>query len=115
GFPPPGQILPPFVQDQLKLTPEQKKEMEALQKEVDARLDKMMTEEQRKQFKAMRERPPGSMGGPPGGAPGGGVVIRGPGPGGMFRSYRYPADYAGLAGKDLKPGKKLEEVVNEKK
>jgi hypothetical protein len=65
--------------------------------------------------------PPGGdagAGGPPGGPPGGGRG--GPGgrgfggpPGGLFRSYRYAADYAGLAGKELKPGRKLEEVANE--
>lgn len=59
----PGQVLSTNVQDQLRLTPEQKKELEAIQAEVDARLEKMMTEEQRKQFKEMKERRPG--GGPP--------------------------------------------------
>lgn len=59
-----GQILPSFVQDQLKLTDVQKKELEALQKDVDAKLDKILTEEQRKQLKQMKERGPG-MGGFP--------------------------------------------------
>jgi hypothetical protein len=59
----PGQVLSTNVQEQLKLTPEQKKELEAIQAEVDARLEKMMTEEQRKQFKEMKDRRPG--GGPP--------------------------------------------------
>jgi hypothetical protein len=97
-----GQVLPPPAQDQLKFTPEQKKQLEEFQKEIDARLDKMMTEEQRKQFKAMREPPAPPRRG-------------GPGPGGLFRSYRFAADHPGLAGKDLKPGKKLEEIVLEKK
>jgi hypothetical protein len=59
----PGQVLSTGVQDQLKLTPEQKKELEAIQTEVDARLEKMLTEEQRKQFKEMKDRRPG--GAPP--------------------------------------------------
>lgn len=55
--------------------------------------------------------PPGGgpgRGGPPGmGGPGG----PGGGPGGIFRSYRYAADYPGLAGRTLTPGKKLDEVA----
>ena len=48
-----------------------------------------------------RDGPPGF--GPPPGGPGG--------PGGMFRSYRYAADYPGLEGKDLTPGQTLSEVA----
>jgi outer membrane protein assembly factor BamB len=70
GFAPPGQILPPFLQDRLNLTAEQKKQLEALQKEVDGKLDKLLTDEQRKQYKEMRERfGRGGRGGP--GGPGG--------------------------------------------
>jgi hypothetical protein len=38
-------------------------------------------------------------------------MFRGP-PGGasLFRAYKYAADYPGLAGRDLKPGKTVEEV-----
>jgi hypothetical protein len=76
GFPAPGAILPPFVQDFLELTPVQKKELDALQKEADAQLDALLTPEQRKQWQAMRAGgPPGGPGGPgggPGGPPGGG-------------------------------------------
>ncbi len=75
GFGPPfapGQILPPFLQERLKLTDEQKKQLEELQKEVQGKLDKILTEEQRTQLKEMR-RGFGSRGpgGPPGGGPGG--------------------------------------------
>src|SRR5271166_3432401 len=69
--PQPGQILPAFMQDQLRLTPEQKKQVEELQKEVDAKLAKILTEDQKKQMKEPR---PGGFGpggpggfGPPGG------------------------------------------------
>jgi len=100
AFPPPGTLLPTFLQDQLKLTPEQKKQVDHLQKEIDEQLDKIMTEEQRKQWKDMRTRGPG----------GPGIVIAGPGPGGLFRSYRIAADHPALAGKELKPGPKIEEL-----
>jgi spore coat protein CotH len=63
GPPPqPGQILQPPVQNQLRLTAEQKKQLEELQKEADAQLDQILTEDQKKQLKAMRQGP----GGPPG-------------------------------------------------
>lgn len=71
----------------------------------------------RKQFP---ERPPRRLGGgrgpggdrPPGGRPPGG----GPGPGrgaqnSVFRAYRYGPDYAGLDGKDLSPGRTIEETL----
>ncbi len=65
----PGQVLPPARQDELKLTAEQKKQVEELQKEVDARLDKLLTAEQKKQ---LQEMPLGFGGGRPGGfGPGG--------------------------------------------
>jgi hypothetical protein len=63
GPPRPGQILPPFLQEQLKLTDKQKKQVEELQKEVDARLAKILTDEQKKQLKELRER--FGRGGPP--------------------------------------------------
>jgi hypothetical protein len=55
----PGTVLSTNIQTQLKLTDDQKKELELIQKEVDAKLDKMLTEEQRKQLKEMRDRQPG--------------------------------------------------------
>ena len=79
GFrgPPPGVIIPPPVQDTLQLTDAQKKELEAIQKEVDEKLEKLMTEEQKKAFKELKDRGPGGGFGPPGGGfpggPGGGM------------------------------------------
>jgi Spy/CpxP family protein refolding chaperone len=109
GSPPqPGQILSPSQQASLKLMPEAKKQLQDLQKEADAKLDKLLTADQKKQFKDMRAGPgrggPGGFGpgGPGGFAPGGGSAL--------FRAYRYAPDYAGLVGKDLKPGKTVEEV-----
>jgi EF hand len=66
GPPEPGQILPGFLQDRLKLSDEQKRQVADLQKEVDARLDKILTGEQKRMLKEMRQRVPGGFG-PPGG------------------------------------------------
>jgi Spy/CpxP family protein refolding chaperone len=74
--PAPGQVLSPFIQDELKLTPEQKKQVAELQKDIDARLVKILTSEQKKSLQDMRPGPGGFGGfggfGPPGGFPGGG-------------------------------------------
>ena len=52
GPPPqPGQVLPSFVQDTLKMTDEQKKQLEEFQKEVTGKLDKVLTADQQKQLK----------------------------------------------------------------
>jgi hypothetical protein len=72
GPPQPGQILPPMLRQRLAITPQQEKEIDALQKEVDAKLEKLLSAEQRQQLKDMRERGPGGFGPPPGGGgPGG--------------------------------------------
>lgn len=57
GRPQPGILMPPPVQDQLKLTGEQKAQLEKLQKDVDARLEKLLTEEQRKMLQEMKQGP----------------------------------------------------------
>ena len=81
-FPRPGEILPGFLQDQLKLTAEQKKKLGELQKGVDADLAKVLTAEQKKSLNEIRDKGPFGFGPPgfgppgaempPGGAPGGG-------------------------------------------
>ncbi len=74
GPPRPGQILPPFLRDQLNLTDTQMKKVDALQKEVDSKLDKILTDAQKKQLNEMRKGrggPPGGFGGPPPGGPDG--------------------------------------------
>jgi hypothetical protein len=97
----PGKILSPPQQDALKLTSEQKKQLEMIQKGVDAMLDQLLTEEQRKRLKTMQGpiiiAAPGNRGGPPGGSP-------------LFRARRYAVNFSGFAGKDLTPGKTLEEM-----
>jgi hypothetical protein len=123
AMPSPGQIMSVSTQVALKPTPEQKKQLADIQKEVDAKLDKVLSEEQKQQLKQMRDD--FTRGGPPGGPPGN-VMFAGPpgggprgpgGPGGgppggsaVFRAYRYGPDYPGLAGRDLKPGKTVEEL-----
>src|SRR5205085_3730429 len=70
GFPQPGQIMSASVQERLNLAAAQKKQMEELQKEVDSKLEKILTDEQKKQLKDMREGfgrgAPGGRGGPGG-------------------------------------------------
>ena len=62
GMPPqPGQVLPPMLQDMLNLTADQKSQIADLQKEVTARLAKILTPEQLKKL----QTPPGPRGGPP--------------------------------------------------
>jgi hypothetical protein len=77
GPPRPGQILPPFLQDRLKLTAEQKKQLDELQKEIDTKLATILTAEQKKQLKDMRPGP--GRGGPGGRGGRGGPDDRGPG------------------------------------
>lgn len=66
----PGELFPPFAQQMLRMTDEQKKSLEKVQKDVDDRLAKLLTPEQNKQLQEMRERGPGGFG-PPGFGPGG--------------------------------------------
>jgi Arylsulfotransferase (ASST) len=122
-LPPAGLLLSSAVQDRLKLSDEQKKQTADLQKTVDEKLAAILKEDQKKQIKRMQDMakgfaagPPGPPpGGPPGGLPGfgppGGFPGFGPpGGGGLFRAPRYAADFPGLKGKELKPGKTVEEL-----
>ena len=61
-----GKVLPPFARDELNLTADQQKQLADLEKEVKAKLEKILTAEQKKTLEEMR--PPG----PPPGGPGGG-------------------------------------------
>jgi hypothetical protein len=112
-----GQLLAPRMEERLKLTEDQKKQVAELQKDADTRLDALLRDDQKKQFQQIRDfaknfkGPPGGgpMGGPPGGGPGGGFPGFG-GPGaGLFRAPRYGTDYAGLAGRTLTAGRTIEE------
>jgi hypothetical protein len=102
--PQPGVILSAGQQDTLKLSAAQKKRMAEIQKEIDAQLDTLLTEDQKRQLQAMRRSPanlrPAGPGGPdrdrPSGTP-------------LFRAYRYPIDYPAFAGRRLTPGQRLED------
>jgi hypothetical protein len=55
----------------LNLTDDQKKKLQALQKDVDARLARILTDDQEKQLAQMRERRPRGFGPPDGPGPNG--------------------------------------------
>jgi Spy/CpxP family protein refolding chaperone len=71
-------VLPPFVQDKLNLTDDQKKQIEELEKQTKAKLDSILTDDQKQKLKDMRSqfgrggRGPGGQGGPGAGHPPGG-------------------------------------------
>ena len=67
----PGQILSAGTQDRLKLTDEQKKQLEELQKEVDGKLEKLLADDQNKQLKDLRDAAGRGTGGRRGRTPGG--------------------------------------------
>ena len=108
GGPPPQlqviQVLPAPLRLRLKLTDEQKKELEALQKTSRDKLDAILTGEQHEELKKTLA---GMVNAWAGGAGGGGPPRL---ENAVFRSYRYPANYSGLQGKDLTPGKTIEEL-----
>jgi Spy/CpxP family protein refolding chaperone len=66
----PGQVLNTGAQDQLKLSAEQKKKLEDLQKQVDDQLKTILSEEQQKQLKDMQQGGGRGTGGGRGGAGG---------------------------------------------
>lgn len=96
AFAPPGTLLAGPLQDELKLTADQKKQLEKLQKEADEKLVALFTDEQKKQWKEMKDRFPGA-GGPGGfgGGPGGGPGGPGGGPGGPGGG---PGGFGGFGG-----------------
>jgi hypothetical protein len=87
GPPPrPGEVLPPMLRRELRLTSKQTKQIAELQKYVDDRLARILTTEQKKRLQTMRQRPPGPPGGfrrGPGGPGGGGPGGDQGGPGGF--------------------------------
>jgi Ca2+-binding EF-hand superfamily protein len=52
-----GEIIPGFLRDRLNLTADQQQQLDALQKEVNAKLEKILTEDQRRQLKQGPPRP----------------------------------------------------------
>jgi hypothetical protein len=104
GPPEPGQVLSRFAKDRLRLTDEQKKQVEELQKDVDARLAKILTDDQNKELKDLRDAPgrggPGGFGGfgRPGAGGRGGAGAPGGGPGGAAGARPLFAVKAGASG-----------------
>jgi hypothetical protein len=70
GRPRPGEILPANLRQRLGLSAEQRAKVDALQQEVDRRLETILDDEQKAELKTMRERGPGPPGPPPGGGRG---------------------------------------------
>ncbi|MGE3243060.1 MAG: hypothetical protein AB7G28_26410 [Pirellulales bacterium] len=66
GRPAPGQVLDGPIRERLGLNEEQIRELDDLQKDVDARLAKILTDEQRDELRQMSERGPRGRGGPTG-------------------------------------------------
>lgn len=93
-------ILPDNIEKVLKPNAEQKKFVDTMRKEADARLANILSADQAKQLKEIQASFVNSWG--PGGPPSLGNAV--------FRSYRYAADYPGLKGRELKPGKTVEEL-----
>lgn len=125
GAPPEiGLVVSTPLQAKLKLSADQKTKLADLQKQADRAVDEILNEEQKKQFKSMKDMmkmfaggPPGGLG-PPGRGPGPGGGFGPPGPGGfpgmggggpLFRAYRYGTTYPGFAGKTLTPTKTIED------
>ncbi|MDR3622154.1 MAG: EF-hand domain-containing protein [Paludisphaera borealis] len=79
GVPRPGEILPQMLRRDLKLSPEQTRELENLQKEVDQSLAKILTDAQKQQLKELSSRGPRGFGPPGGGRRGPGGPGRPPG------------------------------------
>lgn len=61
-----GTVLPPFMVEELKLTDAQKAQLADLEKDVKAKLDKLLTDEQKKALENIRPGGQGGAGGPGG-------------------------------------------------
>jgi hypothetical protein len=60
----PGTVLPPFLRDALELTEDQEKQLRDLEKEVRARLEKILTPEQLNRLQEFKGGPPDKKGPP---------------------------------------------------
>jgi hypothetical protein len=94
GWPQVGLIMPEFLQDRLKMTAEQKKQVRELQKEADGTLEHLLTGDQREQIKVVEETLKAAFAA---------RVGVGPSASPLFRALRYSPNYPGLVGKDLTP------------
>jgi hypothetical protein len=62
-----GMVIPPHIRDELNLTPEQQKKLETIEADVRGKLNKLLTDEQKRIFE--NHRPPFGPPGGPGGTP----------------------------------------------
>jgi hypothetical protein len=104
-----GQLLAASVEKRLKLSEEQKLQLDAVQKEVEGKLATLLNDAQKKQLKSMQDMGRTFQAGGARGGFGGGFGPQGGG--GLFRAPRYSPTFAGLASKELKPGKTIEEML----
>jgi hypothetical protein len=114
-----AELLPKSIQEKLSLTAQQEQELGRLETSLDDQLDKIISEEQKERMKGVMAmarqfmgggRPGGGRGFGPPGFPGFGGT---PGAAAVFRAYRYGADFSGLNGRNLQPGKPLVEFVKQ--
>jgi hypothetical protein len=96
-----GQVLPPPLLTELKLTPEQEKELNAIKIDLKSKLDRLLTDEQKKTIENFRPRGPGGPGGPGGTAEKGGR-----GAGGKKGGTNGPGDKGGKDVPDRPPFEK---------
>ena len=64
-----GQLFPPPLMEELKLTPDQMKELDGIKRELRTKMEKLLTPEQMKKVENFRPRGPGGPGGPEGKGP----------------------------------------------
>ncbi len=101
-FPAPGEFLSAFKRNRLKLTDAQTKEMQDIQRDLDAKLDKVLTADQRHEIEQSKNK---SAGPGPGGPPRTGNTL--------FRATRYEMNHPAFNGRTIAPGKTLVEIQQE--
>jgi hypothetical protein len=107
-----GQVMPLRLQYKLKLTGDQRKQVGAVQKEIDAKFHKVFQAEQEKMLRKIRGQ---ILGTGKGGKAGMGGDNK-QGIGAAFRAYRYAPSHPALVGRQLTPGGTVEELeANEAK
>jgi hypothetical protein len=102
----PGKILSAGQQDLLKLSSEQKKRLTEIQKDIDTKLETLLTEDQKKQLQAMQPKSAGAKTTVAAGPTGPDRISGSP----LFRAYRYGNDYPAFTGKKLTAGQPLEDM-----
>lgn len=53
-----GQVFPPLLEDELELTADQEKQLDIIKKDLKAKLERLLTEEQKQKIESFRTRPP---------------------------------------------------------